>query len=313
LTSTRPFPASVEFERALLGGLILNPAMLRLVVEIVKPEDFYRPDHEHLFRLLLHMEAQGEPIEPVTVPERISREGRADRYGGVPYVVELVDHVPATANLSHYANEIRAKSVLRRFISGTQELIEKAFSQSEDVGRLLESAAQQVITLGNDQGRRAWQRISLAIDDELLRIEKLAEKKDGVTGITTGFTDLDRILFGLHPGDLVVLAARPSMGKTALGLNIAQNAAIIAGVGVGVFSLEMGREQLTSRMLCTQGMVDAARLRTGRLDPEDWERLLEASEFLRKAPIYIDDTPALTLSELRLRPPRTRPPREPSR
>jgi replicative DNA helicase len=299
--SSRPFPHSVEYERALLGGLLQNPAMLREVAEVVEADDFHRPDHQELFRLLARMDAGGEPIDQVTVPERISREGRADRFGGVPYVVELVDHVSSTANLSHYAGVIREKATLRRFIEHSQELVDKAFDQPESVSALIEDASKRIFALSREQSRRAWHRISLIIDEELLRVEKLGAQAQAITGVTSGFLDIDEQLSGLQRGDLIVLAARPSMGKTALALNMAQNASIMGKVTVGVFSLEMGRQQLVDRMLCTQGLVDATKMRSGNLDSEDWERLLEASEVLRRAGLHIDDTPALTLSELRIR------------
>jgi replicative DNA helicase len=247
------------------------------------------------------MDAQGEPIEMVTVPERIQRDGKPDRYGGLAYVVQLPDHVPATANLSHYASVIRQKSVLRRLISHSQELVTQAFEQPDDVGLLLERASQQIFTLGHDNGKRSWQRISLIIDEELLRIQELGNQDASITGVTTGFSDLDKKLSGLQKGDLVILAARPSMGKTALALNMAQNAALMGDVAVGIFSLEMSRQQLTVRMLCTHGMVDAGKMRTGKLDADDWERLIEASDYLRRASVHIDDTPGITLRELRAR------------
>jgi replicative DNA helicase len=301
LSSGRPFPHSLEYERALLGGLIRNPGQLREIAEQVGADDFYNPGHEALFTLLLQMDAQGEPIEMVTVPERIQRDGKPDRYGGLAYVVQLPDHVPATANLSHYAQVIRQKSVLRRLISHSQELVTQAFEQPDDVGLLLERASQNIFTLGHDNGKRSWQRISLIIDEELLRIQELGNQDASITGVTTGFSDLDKKLSGLQRGDLVILAARPSMGKTALALNMAQNAALMGDVAVGIFSLEMSRQQLTVRMLCTHGMVDAGKMRTGKLDADDWERLIEASDYLRRASIHIDDTPGITLRELRAR------------
>ena len=297
----RSAPQSVEFERAVLGGLIQNPEMLRDVAEILRPDDFFRADHGRLFSLLRQMEAQGEPIDLVTVPERAARDGRSEQYGGLQYVLELPDHAPATVNLGHYAAEIVKKATLRRFIESQQRLVQRAYDQLDEPGSLLELASQEISSLGRTHGKQAWNAISLVIDEELLNIQKLSERPDGLTGVQTGFTDLDQIRSGMQRGDLIILAARPSMGKTALALNMALNAALLDKVAVGVFSFEMSRHQLTSRMLATHAEVDSTKIRTGRLDPDEWEKIFATSDFLRQAKIHIDDSPGLTLAELRVR------------
>ncbi len=279
-----------------------QPVHLPKVADIVTPEDFYRPEHQALFKLLVNMQSRSESIDLITVPDRIAREGQHERFGGVAYVVELPDHVPSTANLPHYAEVIKEKALLRSLIGASQELTNAAFAQPEDVGLLLDQAARDMVSIGTGHDRRSWQQISLVVDEELLRIEKLAEQKGGATtGHTTGFFDLDEKLAGLHATDLLILAARPAMGKTALGLNIAQNVATLEGVTVGIFSMEMSRGQLITRMLCCHGLVDAGKVRTGKLDTEDWERFLDASEYLRKAKVHIDDSPGLSIGEVRTR------------
>jgi len=295
----RAFPQAVEAERALLGGLIQRPDLLQEILVLLRPEHFYRHDHQQLYGLLLDMNERGDAIDMVTVPERVAREANEERYGGVAYVVELPDYVPSTANLGHYAQTVRQKALLRALITTAHDLSDAAYEQPDDVTTLLDRAAQEIVGLGQEGKRGEWVDISLVVDKELMRIEALGKRGDGVIGVATGFIDLDRMLAGLQPGDLVILAGRPSMGKTALALNIAQNAAVMGEVGVGIYSLEMSRQQLVDRMLCAHGMVDASKVRTGRLDVDDWERFLEASEILRKAPIHINDAPGLTIAEIR--------------
>lgn len=297
----RPYPNAIEAERALLGGLVSQSDLLPAVAEIVKPDDFYRPEHGALFELLLQMQGRGESIDTITVPERIAREGRQDKFGGIAYVVELPDHVPATANLPHYAGVIKEKALLRGLITTSQHLADRAYAQPEDVSELLADAARRVATLGSGADRRSWSPISLILDEELLRVEKLAESDGTTSGHTTGFVDLDGKLAGLQPTDLIILAARPAMGKTALALNIAQNVALMANQAVGIFSMEMSRGQLVTRMLCCHGLVDAGKVRTGTLDTDDWDRFIDASDYLRKAPIHIDDSPGLSIGELQTR------------
>ena len=298
----RPFPHATEAERLLLGGLMRDPEELPSIAEVVKAEDFYRPEHAALFKLLVGMQGAGVPIDAtVTVPDRVMREGKAEQYGGLEYVVELPDRVPATANLRHYAEVVREKSLLRQLVETSDWVRESALLQPEDVSALLDEAASKITGVGLTMGRKSWQPISLTVDEQLLEIEELTKNEGTTTGHTTGFQDLDDMLAGLHPTDLLILAARPGMGKTALALNISANVALMAEKPVGIFSLEMGRGQLVTRMLCCEGMVDAGRVRTGTLEQEDWARLLDASERLRKTHVHIDDTPGLSIGEVRTR------------
>ncbi len=297
----RASPHSIEFERALLGGVIVNPERLREAAEYVAADDFFRTSHQLLFSLLLDMHGKNEPIDGVTLPERVSRDGRIESFGGHTYILTLIEEGSATTNLVHYAQTIREKSVLRQFIEGSRSLVDRAFAQSEPSARLLEDTVASAMKLGGGAASRKWERISEIIDREMRKIEERSKSPQGVVGLTTGFSGLDKLLAGLHGGDLLILAARPSMGKTALALNIAQNAAMIDRRPVAVFSLEMGREALVSRMLSTQGLVPAEKMRTGNLNESEWSKLVEADTELRKAPIHIDDTPALTLGQIRAR------------
>jgi replicative DNA helicase len=301
--TTRPSPAAVEAERALLGGLILHSGSIPGATEILGPEDFYRFEHGLLFKLLADMHGRGEAIDMITVPERVARDGQQDRYGGVAYVVELPDQVPATANLGHYAAVIREKSLLRQVIQATTRVSEEAYAHPDDVTGMIDRAANELLGLGKGNGKAGgWQRISEILDGELIKIQTLSERKDGgPAGYTTGFEDLDKKLAGLHKTDLLVLAARPAMGKTALALNMAQNVALLAERPVGMFSLEMSRGQLVTRMLCCHALVDAGRVRTGTLQTDDWQRLLDADDYLRRARVFIDDTPNLSIGDVRSR------------
>ncbi|MFT4621992.1 MAG: replicative DNA helicase [Myxococcota bacterium] len=293
-----PSPKAVEAERALLGGLLQSPDRLPEVSERVKPEEFYRPEHQALFALLLTMQGRGETIDIVTVPERIAREGEHERYGGVAYVLQLPDQVPSTANLPHYADVVHEKALLRGLIQVTTSLRERAYAQPHDVGDLLRDAMQDMAQVGQQHDRRSWQPISMVLDQELVRIQELGQNEGTTTGASTGFSDLDGKLAGLQPSDLLILAARPGMGKTALALNIAQNVALLEEQTIGIFSLEMSRGQLTTRMLCCHALVSAGRVRTGTLDTDDWEKLLKSSDLLRAASVHIDDTPSLSIGEL---------------
>ena len=295
------FPQAHDAERALLGGLMMSPEQLPEVSERVAARDFYRADHRALFELLAEMSAEGGHIDLVTVAERAARGGNDEQYGGLSYVLALAEEVPSTANLVHYASVVREKSTLRQLIAAAHEVEKHAFEEADTAGVLVERAAQALMELGNRDQRRSWSQVSLIIDEEINRIEQLAKAATGVTGITTGFLDMDRKLAGFQATDLIVLAARPAMGKTALALNFAMNAALLGERPVGIFSLEMGRGQLVTRLLSCLGTVEGGKLRTGKLTDEDWARLLEASERLRQHHIFIDDTPGVTLSDVRAR------------
>lgn len=297
----RPFPQAVEAERALLGGLMQAPEQMEDVTAIVDAEAFYLPHHGKLFDLMKSMVAQAEQVDLVTVPDRVGRADAQEEYGGIGYVLELPSHAPATSNLRTYAEMVREKATLRQMIASAQQLALDAFSHAEDPSELLERATRELMTLGEGEARRSWEQVSLTIDSVIANIENLFNNGADVVGTTTGFVDLDAKLAGWHPSDLVILAARPAMGKTALALNFVKNAALVGGVAVGVFSLEMGRDQLVTRLLSTIGEVESGGLRTGKLSGEDWERLLDAAELLRSVSIHIDDTPGVTITDVRAR------------
>ncbi len=296
----RQFPQSLEAERAVLGGLLLDHQSIPAVAEVLEPEDFYREAHGKLFRLMIERSEKGEPLDVLGVADHLIASGEAEAYGGVAYVTSLPDQVPITENLTYYANLVKDKAIRRRLLTAVQEISEVAYGKIADLPELLDFSESQIFKVSQQQSTRDWSSLGEVLDKEWVRLEKLSENRSEVSGTPTGFIDLDKILAGLHDTDLLILAARPAMGKTALALNISQNVALRAGVGVGLFSLEMSRGQLAVRMLCAEARVDAGKLRTGFLSREkDWPKLIEASETLYHAPLWIEDTPGLSITQVR--------------
>jgi replicative DNA helicase len=296
----RVFPHSVDTERSLLGGVMIDGSLLDEVRELVSPDDFYRPDHRALFVLLCRMSADNVPIDQVTVPERIMREGRTDTYGGLPYVIELVDHVPATANIRHYAAVVREKADRRRLIEQLQALEGEAFGGHLSNDELVAQASSALAAVRRGSTAETWFPTAELVDETIERMVARGER-GGISGVPTGFADLDACLNGLQPGDLVVLGGRPSMGKSALALNIADNVGMLSGLPVGYFSLEMGRHSLVDRSLACAARVDGMRIREGRLDAPEWDRLEEARGLLRRSLVHIDDSAVLRMLDVRLR------------
>jgi replicative DNA helicase len=304
--SARPLPRSLEAERAVLGGLMLEPAKMSEVAEIVTEEDFYPEGHQLIFKVMKEMSERGSPTEMVAVVDALSRSGRIDMVGGISYVSALPDNVPSTANIEYYARVVKERSLSRKLIASAREISSEAFGGQKELAELLDFAEKSIFDVTQLRQRADWARISQVVDGEIMRIQDLSTRRGEVSGVSTGFVDLDRMLAGLHPSDLVVLAARPAMGKTALVLSIARRVAgDMAGQplhGVGIFSLEMSKGQLATRLLCSEARVDAGKVRTGFLSREhDWPRLTEAAERLYHLPIYIDDTPGVTPQEVRTR------------
>lgn len=298
----RVYPQAVEAERALLGGMILKPERIPEIRGIgLRGDHFHRPEHANLFRVLVEMFGRNEAIDLVTVPERIAREGEQDRFGGISYVLGLPDQIPSTTNLPHYARVVLDKALLRQLIDTATNVSERAYAQPDDVHNLMDQAAREILSLGSGVGVGSWEQISLTLDEAVENLNELAQSDGPVAGYSTGFEDLDKKLAGLHKSDLIILAARPAMGKTALALNIAQNVALLEKRAVGIFSMEMSRAQLVTRMVCCQGLVDGNKVRTGDLDTEDWERFLEATDVLRGTRVFIDDTPGLSITDVRSR------------
>jgi replicative DNA helicase len=298
--TVRQFPQSLEAERAVLGGLLLDHEQIPSIAEVLEPEDFYREAHGKLFRVMIDRSEKGEPLDVLGAADHLIASGEPEAYGGVAYVTSLPEQVPVTENLAYYANLVKDKSIRRRLLLAMQEISEQAYGKTSDLPELLDFAESRVFKVSQQQSQRDWSSLGQVLDKEWVRLEKLSENRSEISGTPTGFADLDKTLAGLHDTDLLILAARPAMGKTALALNISQNVALRGGVGVGIFSLEMSRGQLAVRMLCAEARVDAGKVRTGFLSRErDWPKLIEASETLYHAPLWIEDTPGLTITQVR--------------
>ncbi len=297
-------PHSVEAEQAILGGLLLDGAAWDSIADLVAEEDFYRRDHRLIFRALGRLAQEGQPMDVVTVSEWLERHKQLEQAGGLAYLSMLANNVPGAANIKAYARIVRERSVLRQLIHVSNRIGELAFSpEGRDCREILDEAEQAIFEIA-EQGARG-QRNFVAVKDLLTavadRIDTLYQKGDAITGVPTGFTDFDRKTSGLQPSDLIIVAGRPSMGKTSFAMNIAEDAAINSGVPVAIFSMEMPAEQLVMRMLSSLGRIDQQKIRTGKLDDGDWPRLTSTMNILSNAPLFIDDTPALTPAELRAR------------
>ncbi len=297
----RPLPHSLDAERALLGALLLNPGNIDSVAAFLGHDAFHRDAHARLFKLLLDMSEEGMVYDTLAVVDRVVSSGEEDAFGGIAYISSLPEQVPSTENVEYYARIVHEKAVRRRLLKASQAIAESAVSD-RDLVEVLDNAEQSIFEVGRQSSHKDWHSLSEVIDVEFKRIQNLSERRGDVTGVTSGFIDLDRLLAGFQPSDLVILAARPAMGKTALALNFIRNAAMGAGVGGGLFSLEMSRGQLVTRMLCAEARVDASKVRSGYLSKEkDWPRLIDAAERIYQAPIFIDDTPGLTIAQVRSR------------
>jgi replicative DNA helicase len=292
-------PQSLDAEESVLGGVLFDTHALDRVVEMLSVEDFYRESHRKIFRAMLALSEKGEPIDLITLSDILKARGELQDIGGATYLAELVDKVPSAANIGHYARIVREKAVLRSLINVCNEISSRCYSGEEDIEPFLDEAERLIFDVSEKRVRPSFFKMGDLIMDTIKTVEQLFERKELVTGVPTGFLDLDRITAGLQPSDLVIVAARPSMGKTALVLNIAQYVALHANTAVAIFSLEMSKEQLVLRMLCSEARVDNAKVRTGYLGERDFPRLAMAAGRLAEAPIYIDDTPAQNVLELR--------------
>src|SRR5512139_2258638 len=299
-------PHSVEAEQSLLGGLLLDNQAFDKIADIVSAEDFYRDDHRRLYRHIARLIEQGKPADVVTVAEAVEAGEDKDRTGGPAYLGSLAQNTPSALNIRRYAELVRERSVQRRLAQVATEIAETALSPSgKDVGQLLDEAETRILEVGEkgQRGTQGFEEIQPVLARVFERIDHLyhQENKSDVTGVPTGYLDLDEKTAGLQPGDLIIVAGRPSMGKTALALNMAEHVAVHNGLPVAIFSMEMGATQLAMRMLGSIARVDQHKMRTGRLADEEWSRLSSAMERLHNAPIFIDETAALNSLELRAR------------
>ncbi len=292
-------PHNHEAEQSVLGAIFLEQTALITASEILIPEDFYRISHQKIFQTMLLLSDHGKPIDLVTVTEELSSKKELEDVGGLSYLTELANAVPTAANVGHYAKIVEEKSILRRLIRVATGIVEDGYTREDEVEALLSEAEKKVMEVSSRKNTGDFKHIKDVLVQTYDNIEELQNRKGDVTGIPTGFKDLDRMTAGFQRNDLIIVAARPSVGKTAFALNIAQNVAIRARENVAIFSLEMGAEQLVMRLLCAEGNIDAQNLRTGALTTEDWGKLTMAMGSLSNSGIYIDDTPGVRVSELR--------------
>lgn len=292
-------PQNLEAEQAVLGAILLEAEALITSMERLRAEDFYSVSHQRIYEVMVTLGEDSEPIDLVTLTARLKDLGQLDEVGGVSYLAKLANSVPTAANVDYYAHIVEEKSMLRRLIRTATQIVSSGYATEDDVGSLLNDAEQRIMELSNRRAAHGFISIRDVLMDVFERVEFLYNHKGGVTGIPSGFPDLDKMTSGFQRNDLIIVAARPSVGKTAFALNIAQNVAVRAAETVAIFSLEMSAAQLVQRMICAESNVDAGRMRTGWLEGDDWEKLSMAIGSLSEAQIYIDDTPGITVAELR--------------
>jgi replicative DNA helicase len=277
----------------------LDNEVVYSVMEILGPEAFYQEGHRIIFNAMLNLNERGEPIDLVTLTNRLRSDGLLEKIGGAAYLPSVADGVPTSAGAAHYARIVKEKSILRDLISTSSEIVEDCFDAPGDVDELIDRAERRIFQISERRIGAGFYSMKEIVKSSFKTIETLYERKEHVTGVPTGFKDIDELTSGLQPSDLIVVAGRPSMGKTALCLNIAQGAAGIHKLPVAIFSLEMAKEQLVTRMLCSEARIDAHRLRSGFLSDTDWPKLTRAAGHLSESPIYIDDSPAISVMEMR--------------
>jgi replicative DNA helicase len=292
-------PHSLEAEKTVLGGILVNNGYLNVVLSLLTPEDFYRDAHREILERMISLMDQGQPIDLLTLSEELQKGGILEEIGGSTYLASLMDGVPRSLNIEYYAQIIKEKSLLRRLILSSAKIITSSYEQQSDADTLLSEAQQAIIEISEEKIKAGFIPLSLLAGDELETIAKKADRREAVTGVPTGFIDLDNMTAGFHPSEFIVIAGRPSMGKTALALNIAQHVGLKTDYYAGIFSIEMAKEQVALRFLCSEAQVDLQKARSGFIGEKEFERLQLAAETLAQAKIYVDESPALTVMEMK--------------
>jgi len=292
-------PQNVEAEQSVLGGILIENDAINKVMEILTLEDFYRDAHRKIYNALINLSTRDEPADLITLTNELRKIDQLDAVGGASYIASLIDSVPTAANIEYYAKIVKEKSILRQLIQTSTEIITESYQDRSDVESFLDEAERSIFQISENRVKPSFYPIRDIVKQSFKTLERLYEKKELVTGVPSGFKELDQMTAGFQPSDLIIVAGRPSMGKTAFCLNVAQYAAIEKRTPVAIFSLEMSKEQLVIRLLCSEAHVEGTRLRTGFLSEGDWPRLTIAAGNLSEAPIFIDDTAALSVLELR--------------
>ena len=292
-------PNDVDAEQAVIGSMLTDKDAVISAIEVLKEEDFYREDNKTIYSAILNLYNRSEPIDIITLKSELTAMGMFEKIGGFEYIVGLPEKVPTTANVEKYINIVKEKSELRRLIKTANEIIEQGYDPTENIDDIMNNAEKKIFNIMQDKDQKGYSPIKDVLVDTFTELEQLYNQKQHITGVPTGFIDLDYKTAGLHNSDLVLIAARPAMGKSAFALNLATNAAVKANVPVVLFSLEMSKEQMVNRILCSEAMVDSNKVRTGKIDDEDWIKLANTMGELSEAPIYIDDTPGISINEIR--------------
>ncbi|APU72499.1 replicative DNA helicase [Companilactobacillus crustorum] len=298
ITSRIP-PNDKDAEQAVLGAVFLSQDALIEAMEYVEADDFYQHANQLVFQAMMNLNDEEEPVDVVTVQNELDRLNQIEDIGGVSYLAELASAVPTAANTVYYAKIVKNKSTLRRLINAATGIVQRSFEEDDDVDSIIDLSEKEIMDVSENRNHKGFRRISDVVKSSFEEIDKLYDQDSDVTGLSTGYKDLDDMTTGLHKDELIILAARPGVGKTAFALNLAQNAATKSNATVAIFSLEMGAESLVNRMLCSEGSIDANALRTGKLDENQWNSLVVAMGSLSRTNVYIDDTPGIKMAEIR--------------
>ncbi len=295
----RSLPNSSESERAILGGILLDNGLISQAIELLRPEDFYVPSHRRIFVAMTALFERGAEINPILIGEELKKEGALESVGGISFITNLTYGLPHSTNIAHYAKVVRGKSMLRQLIKAASKITQEALEEEDEPEIILDHAEQAIFQLADERIRQGFTHVKPIAEQLLEKVQEMEGRAAVLTGLTTGFADLDQMTSGLQRNDLIIVAARPSMGKTSFALMLAENAAIHAGAVVGIFSLEMSKEALVMRMLCSQGNIDAQRFRNGFLSRAEWAQIAKSLGTLADTRLFLDDTPGITVLEMR--------------
>ena len=295
----RSLPNSSESERAILGGIILDNGLISQAIELLRPEDFYVPSHRRIFVAMIALFERGGEINPILIGEELKKDNALESVGGVSFITNLTYGLPHSTNIAHYAKVVRGKSMLRQLIKAASKITQEALEEEDEPEIILDHAEHAIFQLADERIRQGFTHVKPIAEQLLEKVQEMEGRAAVLTGLTTGFADLDQMTSGLQRNDLIIVAARPSMGKTSFALMLAENAAIHAGAAVGMFSLEMSKEALVTRMLCSQGNIDQQRFRNGFLSRAEWAQIAKSLGTLADTKIFLDDTPGITVLEMR--------------
>ncbi|TCO77985.1 replicative DNA helicase [Marinisporobacter balticus] len=292
-------PHNIDAEQSVLGSMILDKDAIIMSGELIRGEDFYKEAHREIYDAILELYNRDEPVDLVTLSEELTQRQTLEAIGGISYLTSLSSAVPTTTNVKYYAKIVEEKSILRRLIKASSEILDKGYQAEEEVNYILDMAEKNIFDISQKKSQEGFSKIKEVLLESFDKIEELYQSEGGITGLTTGFADIDMKTSGLQKSDLILVAARPSMGKTAFSINVAQNAAIQSDASVAIFSLEMSKDQLVQRMLSSESLIEIQKIRNGTLNEDEWPRLAKAMGPLGQAKIFIDDTPGITVMEMK--------------